>query len=109
MQPITRKQMMSFTPLQTSVFSPSFYYIGMKSNNRPIFESGLLRQCVEGINLSNLSLPKLSFQLEGDLVFSPLARNYFIGFSIIGNLMQQGFFSTWLCPTMSARSLGFVG
>ncbi|KAK6133808.1 hypothetical protein DH2020_032519 [Rehmannia glutinosa] len=55
------------------------------------------------------SLPQLSFQLGGDSVFSPPPRNYFIdtsdgvkclalqpvtsvaGFSVIGNLMQQGY------------------
>ncbi|KAK9063759.1 hypothetical protein SSX86_017631 [Deinandra increscens subsp. villosa] len=54
-------------------------------------------------------VPKLSFKLAGDSVFSPPAGNYFIdtaedvkcfalqpvtspdGFSVIGNLMQQGF------------------
>ncbi|KAL8052805.1 hypothetical protein ABFX02_05G028800 [Erythranthe guttata] len=55
------------------------------------------------------SLPQLSFQLAGGSVFSPPPRNYFIdaaedvkclalqpvasaaGFSVIGNLMQQGY------------------
>nr|XP_043610715.1 aspartic proteinase nepenthesin-1 [Erigeron canadensis] len=63
---------------------------------------------VSGIN-QRLSLPKLSFKLVGNSVFSPPFGNYFIdtaedvkclalqpvtspgGFSVIGNLMQQGF------------------
>ncbi|XP_010262754.1 PREDICTED: aspartyl protease family protein 2 [Nelumbo nucifera] len=161
-QPITRKQMMSFTPLHTSALSPSFYYIGIKSvfidgvglpidpsiwaldnqgNGGTVIDSGTtltfiaepayrqvltafkkrirlprttdpsssLDFCVNVSGVANPSLPKLSFRLEGDSVFSPPARNYFIdaaegvkclamrpvttpsGFSIIGNLMQQGF------------------
>ncbi|KAF4350634.1 hypothetical protein CsatB_019856 [Cannabis sativa] len=67
--------------------------------------------CVNVSGVSRLSLPKLSFQLVGkSVVFSPPQSNYFIeaaesvhclaiqpveldsGFSVLGNLMQQGFF-----------------
>ncbi|KAL3501645.1 hypothetical protein ACH5RR_036094 [Cinchona calisaya] len=65
--------------------------------------------CVNVSSVSKLSLPKLSFKLAGGSVFSPPPENYFIdtaegvkclalqpvrqpsGFSLIGNLMQQGF------------------
>ncbi|XP_010265280.1 PREDICTED: aspartic proteinase nepenthesin-1-like [Nelumbo nucifera] len=65
--------------------------------------------CVNVSGVANPRLPKLSFRLDGGSVFSPPARNYFIdaaegikclamqpvtspsGFSVIGNLMQQGF------------------
>lgn len=65
--------------------------------------------CVNVSSESRPSLPRLSFGLAGGSVFSPPARNYFIepaervkclaiqpvsseaGFSVIGNLMQQGF------------------
>ncbi|KAL0327042.1 UNVERIFIED_CONTAM: hypothetical protein Sangu_1782200 [Sesamum angustifolium] len=59
--------------------------------------------------LSTTSLPQLSFKLSGGALFSPPPQNYFIdtaegvkclalqpvvsesGFSVIGNLMQQGY------------------
>lgn len=65
--------------------------------------------CVNLSGVARASLPKLSFGLVGDSVFAPPPRNYFIetsdrvkclaiqpvvsgsGFSVIGNLMQQGF------------------
>ena len=65
--------------------------------------------CVNVSGIEHPSLPRLSFKLEGDSVFSPPPRNYFLdieddvkclalqavmtpsGFSVIGNLMQQGF------------------
>ncbi|PON87039.1 Aspartic peptidase [Trema orientale] len=65
--------------------------------------------CVNVSGVSRPSLPRLSFGLGGNSVFSPPQRNYFIeaaervkclaiqpvesdsGFSVIGNLMQQGF------------------
>ncbi|KAF3431777.1 hypothetical protein FNV43_RR26513 [Rhamnella rubrinervis] len=65
--------------------------------------------CVNVSDVSRPSLPRLSFRLVGNSVFSPPPRNYFIetaervkclaiqpvnsekGFSVIGNLMQQGF------------------
>ncbi|XP_062111212.1 aspartyl protease family protein 2 [Humulus lupulus] len=66
--------------------------------------------CVNVSGVSRLRLPKLSFQLAGNSVeFSPPQSNYFIeaaesvhclaiqpveldsGFSVLGNLMQQGF------------------
>ncbi|PIA39597.1 hypothetical protein AQUCO_02600205v1 [Aquilegia coerulea] len=65
--------------------------------------------CVNVSESVNPSLPKLSFKLVGNSVFSPPSSNYFIdtaegvkclalqtvnspsGFSVIGNLMQQGF------------------
>lgn len=65
--------------------------------------------CVNVSGVARASLPKLSFRLVGDSVFAPPPRNYFIetsdrvkclaiqpvvsgsGFSVIGNLMQQGF------------------
>ncbi|GLU04795.1 hypothetical protein SLE2022_219260 [Rubroshorea leprosula] len=66
--------------------------------------------CVNASGGSMSRLPRLSFKLSGDSVFAPPPRNYFIeteegvrclaiqsvatetGFSVIGNLMQQGFF-----------------
>ncbi|KAL6190264.1 hypothetical protein ACLB2K_036662 [Fragaria x ananassa] len=65
--------------------------------------------CVNVSGLGRARLPRLSFALVGGSVFAPLPRNYFIetmdrveclaiqpvdsgsGFSVIGNLMQQGF------------------
>ncbi|KAJ4710582.1 Aspartyl protease family protein 2 [Melia azedarach] len=65
--------------------------------------------CVNVSGVSRASFPKLSFELVGNSVFSPPQSNYFIetservkclaiqpvntgsGFSVIGNLMQQGF------------------
>lgn len=65
--------------------------------------------CVNVSGVSRPSLPRLSFKLFGSSVFSPPPRNYFVdtsdgvkclalqpvsspsGFSVIGNLMQQGF------------------
>ncbi|KAH6762993.1 Eukaryotic aspartyl protease family protein [Perilla frutescens var. hirtella] len=65
--------------------------------------------CLNVSAASRTSLPQLSFKLGGGAVFSPPSRNYFIdaaegakclalqpvatdaGFSVIGNLMQQGF------------------
>ncbi|KAI3452987.1 hypothetical protein Pfo_009650 [Paulownia fortunei] len=65
--------------------------------------------CLNVSGLSRTSLPQLSFKLGGGSVFSPPPRNYFIdtadgvkclalqpvtsvtGFSVIGNLMQQGY------------------
>ncbi|GAB4828914.1 hypothetical protein Ancab_018575 [Ancistrocladus abbreviatus] len=65
--------------------------------------------CVSIANDSRPSLPRMSFILNGDSVFSPPPSNYFIdtavgvkclalqavsspsGFAVIGNLMQQGF------------------
>ncbi|XP_024019421.1 aspartyl protease family protein 2 [Morus notabilis] len=65
--------------------------------------------CVNVSGESRRGLPRLSFGLAGNSVFSPPPRNYFIepaelvkclaiqpvsseaGFSVIGNLMQQGF------------------
>ncbi|GLT75782.1 hypothetical protein SLA2020_474800 [Shorea laevis] len=65
--------------------------------------------CVNVSGVSRPSLPRLRFRLIGNSVFSPPPRNYFIetaeqvmclaiqpvnsetGFSVIGNLMQQGF------------------
>ncbi|KAF9595320.1 hypothetical protein IFM89_038472 [Coptis chinensis] len=65
--------------------------------------------CVNVSDSVNPSLPRLSFKLVGNSVFSPPSANYFIdvadgikclalqsvssesGFSVIGNLMQQGF------------------
>ncbi|XP_062159092.1 aspartyl protease family protein 2 [Alnus glutinosa] len=65
--------------------------------------------CVNVSGVSRPSLPRLSFRLVGNSVFSPPPRNHFIetadqvmclaiqpvnseiGFSVIGNLMQQGF------------------
>lgn len=65
--------------------------------------------CMNVTGLSETSLPQLSFKLGGGSVFSPPPRNYFIdtaegvkclalqpvtsieGFSVIGNLMQQGY------------------
>lgn len=64
---------------------------------------------VSGASASTTTLPRLSFKLGGGAVFAPPPRNYFIdaaegaqclafqpvtadaGFSVIGNLMQQGF------------------
>ncbi|KAF8399169.1 hypothetical protein HHK36_015034 [Tetracentron sinense] len=159
---ITRKPIISFTPLQTNPLSPTFYYIGIKSvtvdgvklpvnpsvwafdrqgNGGTVVDSGTTltflaepayRQiltafkrrmrlprtagaalgfdlCVNVSGVSRPRLPRLSFRLVGNSVFSPPARNYFIdttegikclalqavnspsGFSVIGNLMQQGF------------------
>ncbi|OVA05039.1 Peptidase A1 [Macleaya cordata] len=65
--------------------------------------------CVNVTDVKKLSLPRLSFEFVGNSVFSPPTANYFIdaaedvkclalqpvnsptGFSVIGNLMQQGF------------------
>ncbi|KNA18062.1 hypothetical protein SOVF_074020 [Spinacia oleracea] len=65
--------------------------------------------CVNTSGVNRPSLPRMSFILGGDSVFNPPPRNYFIdvaedvkclalqtvispsGFSVIGNLMQQGF------------------
>ncbi|XP_019461953.1 PREDICTED: aspartyl protease family protein 2 [Lupinus angustifolius] len=65
--------------------------------------------CVNVSGVARPKLPKLSFRLAGKSVLSPPARNYFIevsdrvlclaiqpvkagsGFSVIGNLMQQGY------------------
>lgn len=65
--------------------------------------------CVNVSGIEHPRLPKLSFKLGGDSVFSPPPGNYFLdtaddvkclalqpvttpsGFSVIGNLMQQGF------------------
>ncbi|XP_074341012.1 aspartyl protease family protein 2 [Apium graveolens] len=65
--------------------------------------------CINVSSVSTLILPKLSFKLVGKSVFSPPPSNYFIdtaedvkclalqpvglpsSFSVIGNLMQQGF------------------
>ncbi|XP_050373532.1 aspartyl protease family protein 2 [Argentina anserina] len=65
--------------------------------------------CVNVTSLAKGSLPRLRFGLEGGSVLAPPPRNYFIetmdrveclaiqpvdsgsGFSVIGNLMQQGF------------------
>lgn len=65
--------------------------------------------CINVSDVSNPSLPKLSFRLAGGSVFAPPTGNYFIdtapdvkclalqpvvspsAFSVIGNLMQQGF------------------
>ncbi|KAB1221137.1 Aspartic proteinase nepenthesin-2 [Morella rubra] len=65
--------------------------------------------CLNVSGLLRPRLPKLSFKLVGNSLFSPPPRNYFIeaadgvkclaiqpvksetGFSVIGNLMQQGF------------------
>lgn len=65
--------------------------------------------CVNVSGLSRPRLPKLSFRLEGKSALSPPPRNYFLeaadrvmclairpvkvesGFSVIGNLMQQGY------------------
>ncbi|KAL5726064.1 hypothetical protein ACHQM5_009135 [Ranunculus cassubicifolius] len=65
--------------------------------------------CVNVSGSANPSLPRLSFKLTGNSVFSPPSANYFIdtadgvkclaiqpvtsqtGFSVLGNLMQQGF------------------
>ncbi|CAK7326509.1 unnamed protein product [Dovyalis caffra] len=66
--------------------------------------------CVNVTGVSRPRLPRLSLELAGESVFSPPPRNYFIdvsegikclaiqpaesesgGFSVIGNLMQQGF------------------
>ncbi|KAL7586503.1 aspartyl protease family protein 2 [Lactuca sativa] len=65
--------------------------------------------CINVSGIPRLSLPKLSFKLVGNSVFTPPVGNYFIdtaedvkclalqpvtsagGFSVIGNLMQQGF------------------
>ncbi|XP_004298308.1 PREDICTED: protein ASPARTIC PROTEASE IN GUARD CELL 2 [Fragaria vesca subsp. vesca] len=65
--------------------------------------------CVNVSGLGRARLPRLSFALVGGSVFAPPPRNYFIetmdrveclaiqpvdsgsGFSVIGNLMQQGF------------------
>lgn len=65
--------------------------------------------CLNVSGASAASFPKLSFELGGGAVFSPPPRNYFIeaaegvkclalqpvttevGFSVIGNLMQQGY------------------
>lgn len=65
--------------------------------------------CINVSSVSRLILPKLSFKLVGNSVFSPPPSNYFIdtaedvkcmalqpvglpsSFSVIGNLMQQGF------------------
>ncbi|KAE8100774.1 hypothetical protein FH972_018634 [Carpinus fangiana] len=65
--------------------------------------------CVNVSGVSRPNLPKLRFRLVGNSVFSPPSKNYFIetaeqiiclaiqpvnsetGFSVIGNLMQQGF------------------
>lgn len=65
--------------------------------------------CLNMSGVSKLSLPRLSFKLVGESVFSPPPGNYFLdtaedvkclalrpvtspsGFSVIGNLMQQGF------------------
>ncbi|KAJ7943215.1 aspartyl protease family protein 2 [Quillaja saponaria] len=159
---IIKTHKMSFTPLQTNPFSPSFYYIGIKSvtvngrklpinpsvwsvdesgNGGTVIDSGTTltflsepayRQvlaafrrrvklpiadeptpgfdlCVNVSGVLRPSLPKLSFRLARNSVFSPPSRNYFIetaerimclaiqpvntgsGFSVLGNLMQQGF------------------
>ncbi|KAK4423607.1 Aspartyl protease family protein 2 [Sesamum alatum] len=65
--------------------------------------------CLNVSGLSRTSLPQLSFKLSGGALFSPPPQNYFIdtaegikclalqpvvsetGFSVIGNLMQQGY------------------
>ncbi|RYR56482.1 hypothetical protein Ahy_A05g022186 isoform A [Arachis hypogaea] len=65
--------------------------------------------CVNVTGAGKVKLPKLSFSFSGKSVMSPPARNYFIeaaegvkcvaiqavkegsGFSVIGNLMQQGY------------------
>ncbi|KAF6160879.1 hypothetical protein GIB67_041933 [Kingdonia uniflora] len=65
--------------------------------------------CVNVSGLQNPKFPELSFKLVGDSLFTPPTQNYFIdavedvkclaiqpvtsrsGFSVIGNLMQQGF------------------
>ena len=65
--------------------------------------------CVNVSGVSRPNLPRLRFRLVGNSVFSPPSKNYFIetadqiiclaiqpvnsetGFSVIGNLMQQGF------------------
>ncbi|GJW13911.1 aspartyl protease family protein 2 [Tanacetum coccineum] len=65
--------------------------------------------CYNVSGVSRLSLPRLSFKLVGNSLFSPAVGNYFIdtaedvkclalqsvtspgGLSVIGNLMQQGF------------------
>ncbi|KAI3817162.1 hypothetical protein L1987_10951 [Smallanthus sonchifolius] len=65
--------------------------------------------CFNVSGVENPSVPRLSFKLVGDSVFTPPVGNYFIdtaedvkcialqpvmspgGFSVIGNLMQQGF------------------
>ncbi|KAF8033125.1 hypothetical protein BT93_D1887 [Corymbia citriodora subsp. variegata] len=67
--------------------------------------------CVNVTGAGRPRMPRLSFEMEGGAVFAPPARNYFIdvadgvsclavrpvgtaegaGFSVIGNVMQQGF------------------
>ncbi|XP_059648616.1 aspartic proteinase NANA, chloroplast [Cornus florida] len=65
--------------------------------------------CVNVSGVSRPSLPRLSFKFAGESVFRPPPRNYFVdtadgvkclaiqpvsspaGFSVIGNLMQQGY------------------
>ncbi|OAY47355.1 aspartyl protease family protein 2 [Manihot esculenta] len=65
--------------------------------------------CVNVSGVSRPALPRMSFELSGDSVFSPPSMNYFIDtgdgvkclaiqpvnsdddFSVIGNLMQQGY------------------
>lgn len=159
---VPRDSRMSFTPLQTNRFAPTFYYIGIKSvfvggaklrispsvwsidesgNGGTVIDSGTTLSflpepayrvvlaafkrrvkipsaavlppgfdlCVNVSGVSRPSLPRLSFRLVGNSVFSPPPRNYFIdtaervkclaiqpinsgeGISVIGNLMQQGF------------------
>ncbi|KAI3433254.1 uncharacterized protein J3R85_007156 [Psidium guajava] len=66
--------------------------------------------CVNVTGARRTRLPRLSFEMEGEAVFAPPPRNYFVevaegvrclavgpaeteggGFSVIGNVMQQGF------------------
>ncbi|KAF2318127.1 hypothetical protein GH714_041479 [Hevea brasiliensis] len=65
--------------------------------------------CVNVSGVSRPPLPRMSFELTGDSVFSPPSRNYFVDtddgvkclaiqpvhsdgdFSVLGNLMQQGY------------------
>ncbi|KAF8407862.1 hypothetical protein HHK36_006999 [Tetracentron sinense] len=65
--------------------------------------------CVNVSGATSPRLPRMSFRFDGNSIFSPPTRNYFIdtsdgvkclalqavnspsGFSVIGNLMQQGF------------------
>ncbi|KAF5745298.1 aspartic proteinase nepenthesin-1 [Tripterygium wilfordii] len=79
--------------------------------------------CINVSSESKPRLPRMSFKLLGDSVFSPPPRNYFIdtsdgvkclaiqpvdsvtGFSVIGNVMQQGYLFEF---DMKSSRLGFT-
>ncbi|KAJ4960501.1 hypothetical protein NE237_020411 [Protea cynaroides] len=99
----------------TFLAEPAYQLILMEFNKRvrlPRVENqtGSLDLCVNVSGVTNLKLPRLGFKLAGGSLFSPPVTNYFIdtaeevkclalqgvdsqggGFSVIGNLMQQGF------------------